>query len=90
MLFLHSEFSNKTETYKSLICQIDTQIYKIAKTRLDNIRYGFKTYVNYNKFEDLITYKSIIQDLMFCASGLCDVNVTKIISKIKKLINTPC
>lgn len=90
MLFFRSEFTDKTETYNELICQINEQIYKIAKTRLDNIRYGFKTHVNYIKYEDLVTYKAIIQDIMYCATAMCDVNTSMVVARVKKLISTPC
>lgn len=90
MLFVTPEFSNKTETYTSLICQIDSQIYKIAKTKMDNIRYGFNTYVNFDKYDDLVTYRSILIDIMYCATGLCDVNAVVVVNKVKHLINTPC
>lgn len=90
MLFLKSDFSDKSETYIELISQLNTQLYKIAKTKLDNMRFGFNTPINYEKYEDIITYKEILNDIMYCASGLCDVNTTVVISKVKKLINSPC
>lgn len=90
MLFFNSEFSDKTETIQSLINELNTVVYKIAKTKLDNLRFGFKTYINYTKYEDAITYKEILKDIMYCSSGLCDVNVSMVVSKVKHIINTPC
>lgn len=90
MLFIQSELSDKTESYKSLISELDYQVYKIAKTKLDNIRFGFNNKVNYNKYNDIIVYREILSDIMFCASGMCDVNTEMVISKVKKLINSPC
>lgn len=90
MLFLKPEFSNKTETYQSLINQLNKALYKIAITKLNNIRFGFKTPVNYEKYEDILVYRDILNDVMYCATGLCDINVNLLVSKVKKLINQPC
>lgn len=90
MLFLKSEFSNKSETYQDLISQLNKEIYKIAMIKLNNMRFGFNTPVNYRKYEDILVYRDILNDIMYCASGLCNVNTNLVVSKVKKLINTPC
>lgn len=90
MLFFNSEFSDKTETIDFLIKELGTVIYKIALTKLNNIRFGFTTYINYDKYEDAIVYRDILKDIMYCASGMCDVNIAKVVSRVKHIINTPC
>lgn len=90
MLFLKPEFAQKSETYQSLINQLNTQLYKIAVIKLNNIRFGFDTPVNYDKYEDILVYRDILNDIMYCATGLCNINTNLVISKVKSLINKPC
>jgi len=88
MLFIQPNLDkNHIQNLTDLLEEIDTAIYKIAQVLLDNIRFGFNKKVDYDSWDDLVTYKSILTDIMYCADFMCNVNVNTVVSKIKTLIN---
>lgn len=91
MLFLDTKIENTSDTlFFDLLSEIDQKIYKISKQQLNSIKFGTRNKVNYDLYEDLLMYKSILNDIIYCSTCLCDINHSTVVQRIKKLINTPC
>jgi hypothetical protein len=92
MLFIKNKLdSNNCENlYCDLFDEIDRKITQYASTELNNIRYSFTNKVNYNSYEDLILYRSILKNMLYCSDCLCGEDINKIISNIRKITNSIC
>lgn len=91
MLYINTYFEEHSKTlFIDTLSKIDSKIYNIAKIQLNNIKYGQNNKVNYNVYEDLIIYRSILEDIIYCSSCFCDINVNTVFQRITKLLNTYC
>lgn len=87
--FILVDRKDKKDT-EDLFSQIDKKIAYISTLKANNIRFGFTTSINYNLYEDLVYYREILSAKLCDSQCLCDIDLAKIISKIKSLINQTC
>lgn len=90
MFFIDTTFNNNCKTPSDLMKALDKKIYQYSLNRLNDIRYGFSTKVEYNDFEDILIYKSILDSKINNDKCLCNWPLEVITSQIKKLINKIC
>lgn len=77
-------------TPTNFIAQIELKLLQYAMTELNNLRYGFQSYIDYDKVQMLLFYKDLYLDLSRCKDCFCDVNIGEIEGKIHTLLNTYC
>jgi len=80
----------KDNEFSDLLDKIDKKIAYISNLKLNNIRFGLTTSINYDLYEDLIDYKEILIGKMCGSPCLCDFDINKIKSRIKSLLNQTC
>lgn len=69
---------------------IDSKIKQQAVNLLNNIRFSQESLVDYNKYNNLLTYRTILENIQYFNECLCGVDTTQIISKINKITNSIC
>lgn len=82
---LTDNYSTNT-SLNDLIDAIDNRIVEISIVEYNNVRFGFKQFVNMEQYEDLIIYRKMLLDKLLGCNCLEDVYLIKIVSKLKKLI----
>ena len=93
MFFLDTTFTNKKtnkELYNGIFDEINTKIRKYSDFALFNYKYGFNHKLDHLVFEDLLTYREILEMKLNCDDCLCDFSTNAILAKIKKLTNSIC
>lgn len=89
MLTFKTRDLNLLNDVNELICQIDTRLTKIAKNKLDSIRYDVKVSCANSSalFFILVKYKKILKDKLDNSSCLISYDIDDIISNIKQYLS---
>lgn len=89
MLTFKTRDLNLCNDVNELLCQIDTRLAKIAKNKLDSIRYDVKASCKNDSalFFILIKYKVILKDKLDNTSCLAAYDIDDIISNIKQYLS---
>jgi hypothetical protein len=70
-----------------LLCEIDTKLAKLARKKLDSLRFGAKVHVSMEDHKLLARYRDIVYDKANNDCCLKDFLVDDIISRVKQLLN---